>query len=74
MGNVVQVQKITLRSARYNRRLSIQEAADRVGVSTGTLEEYERDSRQIPFDDAMKLFKVYGVSSVNVFIGVDDIE
>lgn len=54
--------KITFRDARINRRLTILEVSQQMGVSPRTLVRYEKNSKQMPFDFAMELCAFYSIS------------
>lgn len=71
MGDVSPAYKITLRAARLNSNLSLEDVAAKLKMSEDDLMRYEKDSRIIPYDEALRLFKLYGLESVHVHIGVD---
>ena len=54
--------KITIRAARVNAGFSQKEAADRLGVSTKTLGNWENGVTFPPADKIAKICELYGVS------------
>ncbi|WP_438351575.1 helix-turn-helix transcriptional regulator [Paenibacillus sp. FA6] len=68
--------QITLRMARENCHLTIEEAAEKAEISSGTLRRWERNSECAKLSPSLRLLKVYGVSLNHVFFGreVDALE
>lgn len=52
-----------LKNARKEKRLTQKEAAEKLGISIGTLSGYERNYREPDLDMIKKLATLYGVSS-----------
>lgn len=61
--------KITLRAARVNTGLAVEEAAERVERNWKTLQKYERDSSKIPFELLKGLCELYRVDMKDIHIG-----
>ena len=68
MSDILNARKITFRAARQNSNLSQGDVATMLGISEETVERYERSSKNIPYEHAIMMFKLYGVSSVHVYI------
>lgn len=56
-----------LRILRYEKNLTQQQVADMVGFAVNSLSRYERDTRPIPMDIALRLADFYEVD-VKIFI------
>ncbi|GIO39271.1 hypothetical protein J41TS12_41320 [Paenibacillus antibioticophila] len=61
--------KITLRAARVNRGLTLEEVAGILKKSVDTIRKYEKDSSHIPRDLLVSLLKLYQVPDEHIFFG-----
>lgn len=61
--------KITLKAARINAGLHLEAAAKLIGVSIGTLHNWEKDSTNIKINKVEKIEEVYGYPSDFIFFG-----
>lgn len=61
--------RMTLRMARNNCGLTIDEAAEKAGISLRSLKRWEIDSTRTKMIPALRLLKVYGVSMNHVYFG-----
>ncbi|WP_404823753.1 helix-turn-helix domain-containing protein [Paenibacillus rhizovicinus] len=68
MRDLINAQKITFRVARQNNNLSQSDVATLLGITEDTVEGYEHCSKNIPYEHAIMMFKLYGISSVHVHI------
>lgn len=67
--------KITLRMARENCKLGINEAAKKIGICPRTLKKWERDNRKVRFERTLELSSLYKISLNHIFIGqVEDFQ
>lgn len=66
-GNIMQHNKYyqfigeQLRQCRVNKNLSLQDVADRVGLTRMTIANYETARTRIPFDVAKRLCQIYDI-------------
>lgn len=61
-----------LREARLNARLTVREAAERIGLRAhGTLVQYENDKVTPPFERLVALAQVYDVSLASLMVTHD---
>ncbi|WP_409348315.1 helix-turn-helix transcriptional regulator [Paenibacillus glucanolyticus] len=65
--------QITLRAARTNRGLTLDEVARLVDRTPKTIAKYEGDSTSIPRDLFLSLVKLYTVPEDMVFCGVESV-
>ncbi|MCA4756300.1 helix-turn-helix transcriptional regulator [Mycolicibacterium fortuitum] len=65
--------QITLRAARTNRGLTLDEVARLVDRTPKTIAKYESDSTSIPRDLFLSLVKLYTVPEDMVFCGVESV-
>ena len=61
-------EKITLAAARVNAGLSQKTAAERIGVSTATLRNYECGKTSPGWDTVKKIEQTYGISIDYIFL------
>lgn len=61
--------KITLAAARVNAGLSQREAAKLLGITPGTLRNYERGKQVPTWTTVKEMEKIYGISADNMIIG-----
>jgi transcriptional regulator with XRE-family HTH domain len=61
--------KITLRAARVNAGLTLNQAATWFGINKDTLSKYERDSTNVPRSFFAKIEKIYNIPVENIFFG-----
>ncbi|HBZ80942.1 MAG TPA: XRE family transcriptional regulator [Brevibacillus sp.] len=57
--------QLSLREARLNCRLRLQEVSNKTGISVPTLRRWEADSREITRNAIYKLLSLYGFTSLN---------
>jgi transcriptional regulator with XRE-family HTH domain len=60
---------ITLRAARVNRGLTLNDVAEETGKSVDTISKYEKDSTDIPRSLLIALLNLYGMRADNIFFG-----
>lgn len=61
--------KITLRDARTNLDMSLEEVSEKTGISVYRLNKYEEDSGKMPCDSILVLSRLYRVSISHIFTG-----
>ena len=61
--------QITLRAVRVAHGFSIEEVAERCGVSFKTIEEVESDTSNIEYGLLLKMTGLYGFSADNIYLG-----
>lgn len=61
--------KITIRAARTNLGMTRKEAAPILDIHHLTLQNYERDSTDIPISFSVKLEKVFGIPTDRIYFG-----
>lgn len=61
-----------LRQARRNRRLTLQEVADSIGVTESTMWKYENQKLPLTVERLMELLKLYRCSVLDVFVEEDE--
>lgn len=61
--------KITLEAARINANLTINEAAERIGVSRSTIINWENDSSNIKISFLPKIYEAYNYPTDYIFFG-----
>lgn len=66
---MMQPPKITLRAARVNAGLGIDEAAERIGVSSSTLRNWESDSSSVKVKHLGRIESVYQYPTDYIFFG-----
>lgn len=60
--------RATLRAIRVNRRISIEDAAKKIGIPVSLLRKYEKCEESPYLDDVFKIMKVYNIESINQII------
>ena len=63
--------QISIRSARVNAGLNMEEASKILGVHVNTLRNWEKDSTNIEYHMAKKMANLYKVSDEFLFFGKD---
>lgn len=63
--------QISIRSARVNAGLNMEEASKKLGVHVNTLRNWEKDSTNIEYHMAKKMAKLYNISDEFIFFGKD---
>lgn len=63
--------QITFRSARLNKKMTIEQVSEMTGITVEELDSIERDSSQATVSKARKLLILYKISCDHVFIGKD---
>lgn len=61
--------QITLRAARISCGYSVEEAAGLLGIDSDTLNEFEKDSGEVPCTVVVKFRNLYGVSPDDIYVG-----
>lgn len=61
--------KITLEAARINAGLTLDEAAEKIGVHKNTIINWERDSSNIRLSQLEKIENAYGYPVTYIFFG-----
>ena len=61
-----------LRQARRNRRLTLQQVAEEIGVTEGTMWKYENNKLPLTVSCLMALLNIYRCSIVDVIVKEDD--
>ena len=61
-----------LRQARRNRRLTLQQVAEEIGVTEGTMWKYENQKIPLTVERLFELLNLYHVSVVDVIVKEDD--
>lgn len=61
----------TLHSLRLKYGMSSSEIAMKIGVSTATYEEWEKDSSDISYTHILKLEEIFQMPSKYIFFGTD---
>lgn len=64
--------KITLKMARINSGLSLDQAAEIGGITKRTLERWEQDSSKSHLPSAMRLLSAYGTTMEHVRFGKEE--
>ncbi|SDC69110.1 Helix-turn-helix domain-containing protein [Paenibacillus sp. UNCCL117] len=64
--------KITIRTAREEAGMSLEKAAQDIGVSVKRLKWYELHGSRIPVNMARKLAETYGVSTDEIHFGTEE--
>lgn len=66
------MKQITLKEARTNMGLTIEEVSEKTGIDKDLLIELEKDSSEIEFNTLIELVKLYQISSDDLFLGNTD--
>jgi len=61
--------KITLKAARTNAGLTLDQASKLIGVSIATLHKWESDSSSVKVSDVQKIEKAYRYPTEYIFFG-----
>lgn len=61
--------KITLKAARTNAGLTLEQASKLIGVSIATLHKWESDSSSVKVSDVQKIEKAYQYPTEYIFFG-----
>lgn len=59
--------KVSLKAARVNANLTMDEAAQKVGINEATLRKWEKGSTSPTVDRFRKLCEVYGCTTEDIF-------
>jgi len=65
--------KLTLRAARMNLGLTRKEAAKLFNIHHETMANYETDSEKVPRSFFIKIPKLYGIATENIYFGKEEI-
>ena len=57
--------------AREMRGYTVEEAAERCGVTVGDMKGYEADTRRMPFDIAKILKRLYHIKLEQIYLGLE---
>lgn len=61
-----------LRKVRRNQRLTLQQVAEQIGVTEGTIWKYENQKLPLTVDRLLELLNLYHVSVVDVIVKEDE--
>ena len=62
------MQKLTLRTWRIAKEMTLTSAASACGVHENTLRNWEKDEGNMPFRAVVKLIKLYGITFDDIFL------